>query len=71
MITSLGYGTYFFFATLMVLMGFWAWYFVPETKGKSLEEMEALFGAPTAFDFESGKALPDEKKKDIVHIENA
>ena len=27
MITSLGYGTYFFFATLMVLMGFWSYFF--------------------------------------------
>ncbi|KAJ5480300.1 hypothetical protein N7530_005809 [Penicillium desertorum] len=34
MITSLGYGTYFFFAALMVCMGFWAWWFVPETKGE-------------------------------------
>lgn len=33
MITSLGYGTYMFFGALMVLMGFWAFFFVPETKG--------------------------------------
>jgi hypothetical protein len=26
-------------------MSFWAWWFIPETKGKSLEEMEELFGA--------------------------
>ncbi|KAF7197981.1 Quinate permease [Pseudocercospora fuligena] len=45
MITSLGYGTYFFFATLMVLMGFWSYFFVPETKGKTLEDMEPIFGA--------------------------
>lgn len=34
MITSLGYGTYMFFGALMVLMGFWALFFIPETKGK-------------------------------------
>lgn len=34
MITSLGYGTYMFFGALMVLMGFWAFFFIPETKGK-------------------------------------
>ncbi|KAM3423967.1 hypothetical protein BST61_g1360 [Cercospora zeina] len=45
MITSLGYGTYFFFAALMVCMGFWAYLFVPETKGKTLEDMEPIFGA--------------------------
>ncbi|KAF2758324.1 sugar transporter [Pseudovirgaria hyperparasitica] len=48
MITSLGYGTYMFFASLMVLMGFWAWFFVPETKGKTLEDMEVIFGARDA-----------------------
>lgn len=35
MITSLGYGTYMFFGTLMVIMGFWAFFFIPETKGQS------------------------------------
>jgi hypothetical protein len=71
MITSLGYGTYFFFASLMICMGFWAWFFVPETKGKTLEEMDALFGAATAFDCEIGGVQSEEKKKEIVHIENA
>jgi hypothetical protein len=33
MITSLRYGTYMFFASLMVLMGIWSFFFVPETKG--------------------------------------
>jgi hypothetical protein len=71
MITSLGYGTYFFFASLMICMGFWAWFFVPETKGKTLEEMEALFGAPTASDFEFGGAKLDEKQKETLHVEAA
>ncbi|SMY28530.1 unnamed protein product [Zymoseptoria tritici ST99CH_1A5] len=53
MITSLGYGTYFFFASLMVAMGFWAYFFVPETKGKTLEEMEPIFGAASALDAKS------------------
>ncbi|MBE3042436.1 MFS transporter [Candidatus Bathyarchaeota archaeon] len=35
MITSLGYGTYMFFGALMIIMGFWAIFFIPETKGKS------------------------------------
>ena len=43
MITSLGYGTYMFFGSLMVLMGFWAFFFIPETKGLTLEDMDALF----------------------------
>lgn len=43
MITSLGYGTYMFFGTLMVLMCFWAFFFIPETKGLTLEDMDQLF----------------------------
>lgn len=43
MITSLGYGTYMFFGALMVLMGFWAFFFIPETKGLTLEDMDTLF----------------------------
>ena len=46
MITDLGYGTYFFFATLMILMGAWAFFFIPETRGLSLEDMVRLFGVP-------------------------
>ncbi|CAE6435927.1 unnamed protein product [Rhizoctonia solani] len=48
MITSLGYGTYFFFASLMIVFGVWAYFFIPETKGKTLEEMDRIFGAPDA-----------------------
>ncbi|KAH7337379.1 general substrate transporter [Rhizoctonia solani] len=46
MITSLGYGTYFFFASLMIVFGVWAYFFIPETKGKTLEDMDRIFGAP-------------------------
>lgn len=47
MITSLGYGTYMFFGALMVIMGFWALFFIPETKGLSLEDMDRLFSMST------------------------
>lgn len=71
MITSLGYGTYFFFASLMVAMGFWAWWFVPETKGKSLEEMEAVFGAQPVSDQEWGMVESEktETKIGTTHVE--
>lgn len=34
MITSLGYGTYMLFGSLMIVMGCWAFFFIPETKGR-------------------------------------
>ena len=46
MISDLGYGAYFFFASILLCMGIWAFFFVPETKGVTLEEMDALFMRP-------------------------
>ncbi|KAJ0268839.1 hypothetical protein Brms1b_012538 [Colletotrichum noveboracense] len=47
MISDLGYGAYFFFSSILMLMGIWAFIFVPETKGLTLEDMDALFMQPT------------------------
>jgi len=46
MISDLGYGAYFFFASILCAMGVWSFFFVPETKGITLEEMDALFLKP-------------------------
>lgn len=46
MISDLGYGAYFFFSSILVAMGVWSFFFVPETKGISLEEMDILFSQP-------------------------
>ncbi|KAH7341192.1 quinate permease [Pyrenochaeta sp. MPI-SDFR-AT-0127] len=46
MISDLGYGAYFFFASILVAMGVWSFFFVPETKGITLEEMDMLFMEP-------------------------
>ncbi|KAF3922749.1 hypothetical protein ABW21_db0208184 [Orbilia brochopaga] len=75
MISSLGYGTYLFFASLMVIMGIWSWWVVPETKGKTLEEMEVTFGAvseenhaesPRRSDVEPESAIEEEKKSGTI-----
>ncbi|KAI5791917.1 general substrate transporter [Geopyxis carbonaria] len=39
-----GYGTYFIYGTFCFSMFFFAFFFVPETKGMSLEEMDTVFG---------------------------
>ncbi|KAF2452584.1 hexose carrier protein [Lineolata rhizophorae] len=44
MLDQIGYGTYIFFAAWCFLAGVWAWFLVPETKGKSLEQMDEAFG---------------------------
>lgn len=43
MFTSMGYGVYFFFASLMILSIVFVFFLIPETKGVPLESMERLF----------------------------
>ena len=44
MIQSIHYGTYIFFCSFCFLAGVWAYFLVPETMGKTLEEMDEAFG---------------------------
>jgi hypothetical protein len=44
MLEHIGYGTYIFFAAMCFLAGIWALCFVPETTGKTLEELDEVFG---------------------------
>ncbi|SPO06804.1 related to quinate transport protein [Cephalotrichum gorgonifer] len=39
-----GYGMFFMFGCFCIMMGTFVWFFVPETKGLSLEKMDELFG---------------------------
>jgi hypothetical protein len=36
-------GTFWFFTSITALGGIWAWFFVPETAGRSFESMDNLF----------------------------
>lgn len=40
----MGYGVYIFFATMLVLASIYAWFFISETKGLRMDQMDALFG---------------------------
>ncbi|WZH40763.1 general substrate transporter [Fusarium acuminatum] len=44
MIESIGFGVYVFFGSWCFLAGAWAFFLVPETKGKTLEQMDDVFG---------------------------
>lgn len=47
MISNIGYGTYFVFAAFTTLSIPFVYFFLPETKGLSLEEIDVLFDGPT------------------------
>ncbi|WYZ38179.1 hypothetical protein EsH8_III_000093 [Colletotrichum jinshuiense] len=48
MLETIGYGTYLFFAAFCALAFVMTYFFVPETRGKSLEEMDMVFGDTAA-----------------------
>ena len=48
MLESAGWGTYLFFACFCFFAVLWAYFLVPETKGKTLEEMDEVFGDGSA-----------------------
>ncbi|OCF32106.1 monosaccharide transporter [Kwoniella heveanensis BCC8398] len=43
MIAGITYGTFLFFAAFSFLSALWTWFLCPETKGKTLEEMDVIF----------------------------
>ncbi|KAJ7773317.1 general substrate transporter [Mycena metata] len=61
MLTHLGFGTFVFFGAFSLLGGLFILFFVPETKGVSLEEMEEVFGSST------GIAREDQNRLDTIH----
>ncbi|KAK9895425.1 general substrate transporter [Cystobasidium minutum MCA 4210] len=44
MYTSMGYGVYIFFASMLILASIYAWFYIPETKGLRIDQCDALFG---------------------------
>ena len=56
-----GYGTYFIFGSFCFSMFFFVWFLIPETKGVSLEKMDALFGV-----VESSKMIDEEGRRSSV-----
>lgn len=48
MMSSIGFGTYIFFGSFCFIASGWAYFFVPETKGKTLEQMDQVFGDHSA-----------------------
>ncbi|KAI0126278.1 MFS quinate transporter QutD [Xylariales sp. AK1849] len=42
--SSFGYGTWFFFASILLVASIWSFFFLPETKGVTTDQMDYLFG---------------------------
>lgn len=62
---SWGSYTFLFYAALDLIMAILVWFFVKETKGKSLEEMETIFNSRAAFDVQVVRGEDQEPDEDI------
>ena len=47
MIQGIGFGTYVFFAAFCALAIVWVYFLVPETNGRTLEQMDSVFNDKT------------------------
>lgn len=73
-----GYGAYFIYGSFCFSMFVFTWFFVPETKGRSLESMDELFGVVPQGKFmdEEGQrreSIASQKGADvtIAHVEKS
>lgn len=44
MYSSMGYGVYIFFATMLILASVYAYFFIHETKGLRIDQCDEIFG---------------------------
>lgn len=56
-------GTYFFFAAFAVIGFLSTYFFLPETRKVSLEEMDVIFGAKTS---DQDRAIADRVRREVV-----
>lgn len=69
MISNIGFGTYFVFASCTTLSIVFVYFCVPETKGLSLEEIDVVFGGELTSGLE-GAALEEVKiGEEATHVE--
>ncbi|KAG6842306.1 hypothetical protein C0991_010594 [Blastosporella zonata] len=61
MMQHLGFGTFVFFGVFSLLGGLFIMFFVPETKGLTLEEMDEVFGSS------SGLAAADLRRQEAIY----
>lgn len=65
------YGAFYFFVGVLVISLFWAWFFVPEVAGRSLESMEEVFNLPWYLIGRKGPELcPDHSELNRIHFDH-
>jgi len=57
------FGTFIFFGIMCFLAAGFVWWFVPETKNRTLEEMDEIFGDP------AGSAVEDRQRLNKIYLE--
>jgi hypothetical protein len=62
MLTSMKWGTFVFFGVLTFIGSAFIWFYVPETKRLTLEEMDIIFGS-------SGVAVADQERMRAINKE--
>jgi MFS family permease len=63
MVAGMGYGTFIFFGAICFIAAGFVWWFVPETKNLTLEEMDEVFGDA------AGSATADRERLDRIYVE--
>ncbi|KAG2172225.1 hypothetical protein INT43_004766 [Umbelopsis isabellina] len=63
MLLNIPYGTYFLFGSFAVVMGLFVYFLLPETRGRSLEQMDEVFGQGILA-FRHDNSVPTEKLHD-------
>ncbi|KAI8352808.1 general substrate transporter [Choanephora cucurbitarum] len=63
MLAKITYGTYFFFGSCCALMGVFAFVFLPETRGRSLEDIDELFNRGVVLAFKDDYKVDTEQIK--------
>jgi hypothetical protein len=62
------WGTYIFFAVFLAVSIVWIYFFLPETKGATLEEMDRVFKSRSG---ETDMIMLDEARRDVAIAHDA
>jgi len=62
------FGTYYFIFAEGIVASIFVWFFLPETKGRALEELDAVFALPWYKIGRVGRMYADDKGLGLVHV---